>query len=56
MAKNEQQEQQNVTEKYRALNPSDQMLFQTVLNLAVILLQNMQQTTKGGARNAAQTK
>lgn len=37
-------EQQNVAEKYRALSPSDQMLFQTVLNLAVILLQNMQQT------------
>lgn len=39
-------ERQNVAEKYAALDPSDKVLFETVLNLTVILLQGMQQLKK----------
>lgn len=37
-------EQQQITQVYRELSPSDKVVFETVLNLAFVLLKSLQQT------------
>lgn len=37
-------EQQRFTQVYRDLSPSDKVVFETVLNLAFVLLKSLQQT------------
>ena len=37
-------EQQQITPVYRELSPSDKVVFETVLNLAFVLLKSLQQT------------
>lgn len=39
---NNNNEYQNIAEKYRNLNSSDRIVFQTILDLALILLKNSQ--------------
>lgn len=37
-------EQRQITQVYRNLSPSDKVVFETVLNLAFVLLKSLQQT------------
>lgn len=37
-------EQQQITQVYRELSPSDKVVFETVLNLAFVLLKSLQHT------------
>lgn len=41
---NRETEQQQITQVYRELSPSDKVVFETVLNLAFVLLKSLQQT------------
>lgn len=44
MATKKDTERQRITQVYKDLSPSDKVVFETVLNLAFVLLKSLQQT------------
>ena len=44
MATKKGTERQRITQVYKDLSPSDKVVFETVLNLAFVLLKSLQQT------------